>query len=41
MKTISIKCNSNPVFVPPHKAPNPVKDFYDGHTYDLKTRVYI
>ena len=27
--------------VPPRKAPDPVKDLYDGQTYDLKTRVDI
>ena len=27
--------------VPTRKAPDPVKDLYDGQTYDLKTRVDI
>ena len=30
-----------PVLVPPCKPPDPVKDIYDGQTYDLKTRVDI
>ena len=35
------QCHNNPVLVPPCKPPDPVKDLYDGHTYDLKTRVDI
>ena len=29
------------MLVPPPKPPDPVKDLYDGHIYDLKTRVDI
>ena len=39
--TSSSQCHNNPVLVPPRKPPNPVKDIYDGQTYDLKTRVDI
>ena len=38
---ISSQCHNNPVLVPPRKPPDLVKDIYDSHTYDLKTRVYI
>ena len=41
MRTSSIHCHNNPVLVPPHKTPDPVKDLYGGHTYDLKMRVDI
>ena len=37
----SSQCHNNPVLVPPRKPPDPVKDLYDGHIYDLKTRVDI
>ena len=37
----STQCHNKPVLVPPRKPPDPVKDLYDGQTYDLKTRVYI
>ena len=36
-----IQGHNNPVLVPPRKPPDPVKDLYDGQTYDLKTRVDI
>ena len=39
--TSSSQCHNNPVMVPPRKPPDPVKDLYDGQTYDLKTRVDI
>ena len=39
--TSSSQCHNNPVLVPPLKPPDPVKDLYDGHIYDLKTRVDI
>ena len=39
--TSSSQCHNNPVLVPPHKPPDPLKDIYDGHTYDLKTKVDI
>ena len=39
--TSSSQCHNNPVFVPPRKPPNPVKDLYDGQIFDLKTRVDI
>ena len=35
------QCHNNPVLVPPCKPPKPVKDIYDGQTYDLKKRVNI
>ena len=41
LRTISSQCHNNPVLVPPCKPPDPAKDFYDGQTYDLKTRVDI
>ena len=41
LKKSSSQCHNNPVLVPPSKPPNPVKDLYDGHNCDLKTRVYI
>ena len=41
LKTSSIQCNNNPVLVTPCKKPGPMKDVYDGQTYDLKTRVGI
>ena len=41
MRTISGQCHSNSVLVPPCKTPDPVKDLYDGQTYDLKTWVDI
>ena len=39
--TSSSQCHNNPILVPPHKPPDPVKDLYDGHIYDLKTRMDI
>ena len=39
--TSSSQCHNNPVLVPPRKPPDPVKDLYDSHIYDLKTRVGI
>ena len=39
--SISSQCHNNPILVPPCKPPNPVKDIYDSHIYDLKTRVDI
>ena len=41
LRTRSSQCHNNPVLVPPLKPPDPVKDLYDGHTYDLKTSVDI
>ena len=41
MMTSFNHCHNNPVLVPPRKLPDPVKDLYDGQTYDLKTRVDI
>ena len=35
------QCQNKPVLVPPSKPPYPVKDLYDGQTYDLKTSVDI
>ena len=37
----SSQCHNNPVLVPSRKPPDPVKDLFDGHIYDLKTRVDI
>ena len=41
LSTSSSQCHNNPVLVPPRKPPDPVNEFYDGQTYDLKTRVDI
>ena len=41
MRTIYSHCHNNLVLVPLHKPPDPVKDFYEGQTYDLKTSVDI
>ena len=41
MRKSSSQCPNNPVMVPPRKPPNPVKDIYDGQTYELKTTVEI
>ena len=41
LRKSSSQCHNNPVLIPPRKPPNHVKDLYDGHTYDLKTRVDI
>ena len=41
LRTNSKQCHNNPVLVPPRKPPDPVKDLYDGQTYDLKTSVDI
>ena len=41
LRTSSSQFHNNPVLVPPCKPPNHVKDLYEGHTYDLKTRVDI
>ena len=41
ISTSQIQCHNNPFTVPPCKPPDPVKDIYDGQTYDLKTRVDI
>ena len=40
-RTSSSQCCNNPVLVPTCKPPDPVKDIFDGQTYDLKTRVDI
>ena len=40
-RTSSSQCNNKSVLVPPLKPTDPVKDTYDGQTYDLKTRVDI
>ena len=40
-RTSSRQFHNNPVLFPPHKPPDPVKDLYDGQTYDLKKRVDI
>ena len=41
LRTSSRHCHNNPVLVPPCKAPDYVKNIYDGQTYDMKTRVDI
>ena len=41
LRTRSRQYHNNPVLVPPRKPPDPMKDLYDGHIYNLKTRVYI
>ena len=41
MRTISSQCHNNPVLFTPRKLPDPVKDLYDSHIYDLKIRVDI
>ena len=41
LRTSSSQCHNNPVFVPPRKPPDHVKDIYDGQTYDLKTSLDI
>ena len=41
LRTSAIQCHNNPALVPPRKPPDPVKNFYDSKTYDLKTRVDI
>ena len=41
LRTSSRQFHNNPVLDPPRKPPDHVKDIYDGHTYDLKTRVDI
>ena len=39
--TSSSQCYNNPVFFPPRKPLDPVKDHFDGQIYDLKTRADI
>ena len=41
MRKSSIQCHNNTVLVTPRKPPDPVKDIYEGHTYELQTRVDI
>ena len=41
LRTRSSQFHNNPVLVPPRKPPDPVKDLYDGQTYNLKTRLDI
>ena len=41
LRTSSSQCHSNPVLVPPCKPPDSVKDLYEGHNYDLETRLDI
>ena len=41
LRTSSSQCYNNPVLLPSRKPPYPVKGFYNGRTYDLKTRVEI
>ena len=38
LRTSSSQCRNKPVLVTPRKAPDPVKDLYDGQTYDLKKK---
>ena len=41
MRTSYSKFHSNLILVPPHKPLDPMMDLYDGHNFDLKTRVDI
>ena len=41
LSKISSQCHSNTVLVPLYKTPDPVKDLYDAHTYDLKKGGYM
>ena len=41
LRISSSQCYNKQVLVPPHKPPDPVKDIYDGQTYDLKKMVDI
>ena len=41
LRTTSNQYGNNSVLVPPHKPPDHLKDIYNGHTYELKTRVDI
>ena len=41
LRTSSRQCHNNPVFVPPRKPPDHMKDLYDSQTYDMKTRANI
>ena len=41
MRKISSQCNNNPILASIYKSPYPVRDLYDGHIFDLKTRVNI
>ena len=41
LRTNFIQCHNNPVWIPPRKPPDTVKDIYEGQTYYLKTRVGI
>ena len=41
MRTSSSQCHNNPFLVPPRKQLDTMKDLYEYHTYDLKTRVDI
>ena len=41
LRTSSSQCHNNPVLVPPCNPPDPVKDLYDGQTYDLKKGGYM
>ena len=41
MSTSSRQCYNNPVLFCPRKTSDPVRYFYDGQTYDLKTRLGI
>ena len=41
LRTSSRQCHNKPVLVLPRKPHDPVKDLYEGQTYDLKTRVDI
>ena len=34
-------CHNKPVFIPPCKPHNPMKDLYNGQTYELNTRVDV
>ena len=40
-RTRSIQCHNTLVFISTFKPPNTVMNIYEGHIYDLKTRVDI
>ena len=41
MNKSSRQCHGKLIFVPSHKPLDPMMDLYEGHTFDLKTRVDI
>ena len=39
LRKSSNQCHNKPVLAPSRKPPDPVKDLYDGQTYELETRL--